>query len=148
TRCSVILNATSENLQMRGSREIFRRIETSALVSSGRNEADEARCGAKFTITFTFRAPFGPPRWTGGSSRNNSLSEARIAFALTAISPCLSFGFTSAVTSQLDEQTRSARSRISQSTWYFPSPASKLPERYASPLASSSILGTLYRCEK
>ena len=55
TRSSCMLKATIENFPIRGSREMLRRMETSALVSTGCRAAEEAFCGAKLTRTLTFK---------------------------------------------------------------------------------------------
>ena len=66
---------------MRGSRAMLRRIETSALVSSGWSVAEVESWGAKFTITFILRGPSRCSRSTGGSCLNGSFSVARTAAA-------------------------------------------------------------------
>src|SRR5471030_272114 len=105
-----------ENLPIRGSRAMLRKIETSAFVSSGCRLAEYESCGAKFTITFTFSGPSADTRFTGGYCLNGSVSPGCTALALMSSAICLSLEGSDAYTSQLEEQMRSARSRIIQST--------------------------------
>src|SRR5436305_7756531 len=70
-----MLKATIENLAIRGSRAMLRKIESSALVSSGCSVAEPESCGAKFTTTFTLSGPSCCARSTGGSCLNGWRSE-------------------------------------------------------------------------
>src|SRR5262245_9939797 len=143
-----MLKATIENFPILGSLAMLRRMESSALVSSGWSVVECEFCGAKFMMIFTFSGPSGCSRCTGGSSRNNSRSLGCIAPGAISRAICLSCSGRLTSTLQLLEQTRSERSRMSQSTEYLPSPNSKVPWRYASPLASSSMAGTETLWEK
>src|SRR5689334_20061022 len=101
-----MLNATIENLQIRGSREILRRMDTSALVSIGRM-LDAVPCwGAKLIRTLTL-SDSSLIRVTGGSSRKNSWSDVSIMFRPIASFILWSLAASAALTSQLEEQTRS-----------------------------------------
>src|SRR4051812_19158580 len=106
-----MLKATTENLQIRGSREILRRMDTSALVSIGAMAAAAECCGAKLISTFTFNGVGVCRRVTGGSSLKNSRSDASITpGAIGSFIPA-SLPDSAAEASQVEEHTRSMRSR-------------------------------------
>src|SRR5580765_2743587 len=67
---------------MRGSRAILRRIESSALVSTGRSVADSESWGAKLTTTLILSGSLGP-RWTGGSCLKGSVAAGVVQPAET-----------------------------------------------------------------
>src|SRR4051794_9463746 len=99
---------------------MLRRIEISARVSIGCSDAESESCGAKLIITFTFNGSDAVSRDAiAGSFLNGSMSAGCTALGGMSRAICLSLLGSVASDSQLKEQTRSARSRISQSMRYL-----------------------------